>query len=69
LAEEDFAKHDICTEIYSSARKVTPRRASLTYLGFICVELLPFVFYFWLNEPHDCFKCLGKDPERRFSIF
>jgi len=48
---------------------VKPERAKLTYLGFIVAELLPFVFYFAFNKPHDCFKCLGKDPDRRFSIF
>ena len=25
--------------------------------------------YFWLNEPHDCYVCLGKDPDRIYSSF
>ena len=62
-------EQDICTDISNKARFATPKRQSVAYLAFIGIELLPFVFYFWFNEPHDCFKCLGKDPERRYSIF
>jgi len=59
----------VCAEIIMTVSYVKPERAKLTYLGFIVAELLPFVFYFAFNKPHDCFKCLGKDPDRRFSIF
>ena len=69
LDVHDLPAHDICSDFFTSARSLTPDRACATYLGFILAELLPFVFYFWLNEPHDCFQCLGKDPDRRFSIF
>ena len=31
--------------------------------------LLPIFVYFCLNDPHDCFICLGKDPDRIYSIF
>ena len=39
------------------------------YFLYIMFELLPFIFFFILNKPHDCFICLGKDPNRRFSMF
>ena len=32
------------------------------------VYLLPVVAFLLLNDPHDCFRCLGKDPDRVFSI-
>ena len=60
------ASNDICFSIFNINGSPTP---PLTYLGFIVAELLPFVFYFWLNNPHDCFHCVGKDPDRRFSVF
>ena len=31
--------------------------------------LLPCWSYFIFNSPHDCFKCLGKDPQRNYSKF
>ena len=31
--------------------------------------MLPMLTFFWLNEPHDCYVCLGKDPERLYSRF
>ena len=39
------------------------------YFWFIVFEMVPFIFFFILNRPHDCFMCLGKDPDRRFSVF
>ena len=30
--------------------------------------LLPIWAFLLLNTPHDCFKCLGKDPDRIFSV-
>ena len=33
----------------------------------IVIYLLPIWAFFLLNVPHDCFKCLGKDPDRIFS--
>ena len=32
------------------------------------VDLPVFWAFFLLNQPHDCFRCLGKDPDRVFSI-
>ena len=43
--------------------------AAELYFWFIMFEVLPFIFYFILKQPHDCFICLGKDPLRRFSMF
>ena len=40
-----------------------------TYFLETCfVYLLPIVAFLILNDPHDCFRCLGKDPDRIFSI-
>ena len=61
-------RNDFCVMVFTITN-VSPRQASLTYLCFIIAELLPFVFFFSLNDPHDCFSCLGKDPDRRYSVF
>ena len=36
------------------------------------VELAPYLVFLIVNtvyKPHDCFRCFGKDPERKFSIY
>ena len=60
-------RQDLCFSILPS--RFTPDLASESYFVFIIFELLPFTLYFILQRPHDCFVCLGKDPERRFSTF
>ena len=35
-------------------------------------ESLPFLAFLIVSQlypPHDCFKCFGKDPDRRYSIY
>ena len=34
----------------------------------IGVRILPIIGFLLLNWPHDCYRCLGKDPDRTFSI-
>ena len=41
----------------------------ITYSTTAFLFLIPFFIFLAFNKPHDCFKCLGKDPERRYSIF
>ena len=31
--------------------------------------LLPVLVFFIFDDPHDCFTCLGKDPDRIYSSF
>ena len=31
--------------------------------------LIPSLTFFALDQPHDCYICLGKDPERIYSSF
>eukprot|EP00353_Schmidingerella_taraikaensis_P011285 CAMPEP_0185590058 /NCGR_PEP_ID=MMETSP0434-20130131/59349_1 /TAXON_ID=626734 ORGANISM="Favella taraikaensis, Strain Fe Narragansett Bay" /NCGR_SAMPLE_ID=MMETSP0434 /ASSEMBLY_ACC=CAM_ASM_000379 /LENGTH=77 /DNA_ID=CAMNT_0028213933 /DNA_START=231 /DNA_END=464 /DNA_ORIENTATION=- len=33
------------------------------------IFLFPILVFFALNEPHDCYECLGKDPDRIYSSF
>ena len=33
------------------------------------VILLPVVVFLAFDKPHDCYRCLGKDPDRVYSIF
>ena len=58
---------DLCFSIFSI--KVDDSLPIQLYLLYILLEMFPFIFFFILNKPHDCFICLGKDPERRFSMF
>ena len=36
---------------------------------FNFVIMTPVLFLFLLDQPHDCFKCFGKDPDRIFSSY
>ena len=33
------------------------------------ISILPYWAFLLFHDPHDCFKCLGKDPERNYSMF
>ena len=35
----------------------------------IFFRVLPIIAFLVLNWPHDCYRCLGKDPDRIFSIY
>ena len=60
-------KVDLCFSIFSI--EMSANLAAEFYFWFIVFEVLPFIFFFSLKQPHDCFRCLGKDPIRRFSMF
>ena len=61
---------DVCHSTFTFDILDHPQsQAALVYFIFIVASLLPFLSYFWLHEPHDCFTCVGKDPDRRYSIF
>ena len=34
----------------------------------ILMRTVPMISFLLLNKPHDCYRCLGKDPDRIFSI-
>ena len=36
----------------------------VVYLGVNLCELVPFLSFFLLDRPHDCFVCVGRDPDR-----
>ena len=33
------------------------------------LPIIAFLLSNTLYPPHDCFKCFGKDPERRYSVY
>ena len=35
---------------------------------FLFSRSVPIIAFLILNQPHDCYKCLGKDPDRVFSV-
>ena len=43
------------------------RSITLIYLFYNVLELTPFIAFYALENPHDCFVCLGKDPDRLYS--
>lgn len=45
------------------------RNVTLLYFLASFVEMVPILVFLLLDEPHDCFECFGKDPERIYSIF
>jgi len=49
--------------------EITPAIAGLEFLVFDCYLMLPVVSFLLVNKPHDCYTCLGKDPDRVYSSF
>ena len=45
------------------------RALSLVYLLVTALQMIPLISFYLLDEPHDCFVCLGKDPDRIYSNF
>lgn len=43
--------------------------ASMPFALYYIQLLLPVVVFLMFDDPHDCFTCLGKDPERKYSRF
>ena len=37
----------------------------MEYIDFVLI--LPVLLFMLLDDPHDCFVCLGKDPDRIYS--
>ena len=35
----------------------------------IILILLPTITFLAFDDPHDCFKCFGKDPDRNYSRY
>ena len=33
------------------------------------IIMLPVIVFFLLDQPHDCFTCLGKDPDHIYSTY
>ena len=31
--------------------------------------ILPIIVFMVINKPHDCYECMGKDPDRTYSIY
>ena len=46
-----------------------PRLHTYAYAFMQSLILLPIIVFFAFNDPHDCFVCLGKDPDRKYSRF
>ena len=45
------------------------RAFSLTFLLVDACMMLPIIGFFLVDDPHDCYTCLGKDPDRIYSSF
>ena len=42
---------------------------SAGYAAYSFLLLLPVLVFFGFDDPHDCFVCFGKDPDRKYSRF
>ena len=50
---------------FSSTANIASFHFSLYYVALIS----PVIIFLMFDNPHDCFTCLGKDPERKYSSF
>ena len=68
LCREYGDENSFCHKIQSWAN--VGGKDFLTYFAvLLLLELVPICAFLSLNNPHDCFKCLGKDPDRKFSLY
>ena len=61
----------ICSKVINTfILDVTTLNGAARYsLYFNLMTILPVIVFFLLNEPHDCFTCLGKNPDHIYSIY
>ena len=72
MYDPDSDKPGICDYIVKTFTKdvATKNKAIPTVLLFIYAQyLVPVVVFLLIDTPHDCFVCLGKDPDRIYSTF
>ena len=62
---EDFEDNSFCLKMVE--KELAEAQKDFTFLTMI--ELLPVASFLILHYPHDCYKCLGKDPDRNFSQY
>ena len=63
----EISERDICHNFDLINISITSYNK--TELRYTMILMLPVVTYFMLNEPHDCYMCYGKDPDRVYSSF
>lgn len=59
----------ICSYLVHSDKSDTLAAQEFLSLLFGVMNTLPMLSFFWLDSPHDCYTCLGKDPDRIYSQF
>ena len=62
----------VCAYVFSGLVDMTEKSTSsipLSLIVFDFVILMPIIVFMIFDKPHDCFVCLGKDPDRTYSIF
>ena len=66
-----YAAEGFCPKILTvmTYANKSPNGSSFCFAMYDCQMLIPVAVFLWLDEPHDCFRCLGKDPDRHYSHF
>ena len=59
----------MCQPVFKIFNIHTFQQFAYVYIKINCLLILPVVAFMILDDPHDCFMCLGKDPDRPYSIF
>ena len=59
-----------CLQLETATMQPKVGQTSIAYyVLWVVIGLFPIWAFLALELPHDCFKCLGKDPDRNFSIY
>ena len=68
---EDANDSSFCPTLFSEQVSFfsSAKAYSQVFLFIDLVVLLPVVTFLLFDNPHDCFTCLGKDPDRIYSSF
>ena len=65
----DLDEDSICVKYLNVKYREADVYSMLSWVQNIILELFPIWSFLLFYKPHDCFRCLGKDPDRIFSSF
>ena len=61
----------ICASVIPIVKELNESYGTFSWIYIVTdiTMLIPVLTFICLDKPHDCFACLGKDPDRNYSIF
>ena len=62
-------RQGMCITVFKIFKGKTFQQFVYVYIRINILLLVPVVAFMIFDDPHDCFMCIGKDPDRPYSKF